>query len=236
MVERRLQAARLGGPDAAVERRPHHHPRVREVPLRTADLPDPVVGPLPVLGEIVDQGPLQPPRVAVDLQPGLTRLVEGDHHLTEHVHLPLVDRGVADPYRTRVLVAGQVVEGPLGQPAGAVDGVHHLQVLGVAGHRAQQPVAPQRGLLGVAGRDQRLERQRGVAQPAVAVVPVALAAEVLGQRRGRRGDDAAGPLVGEQPQGDERADHDVGVGYVDPALRRPLARRARWCGRCGRRG
>ena len=48
-------------------------------------------------------------------------------------------------------------------------------------------------------------REGGVAQPAVAVVPVALAAEVLGQRGGGRGDDAAGRRVREQAQRDQRA-------------------------------
>ena len=106
------------------------------------------------------------------------------------------------PIRTgaRARVAGQVVELALGQLARAVDGVHDLQVVGVAGDRAQQPVAPQPRLLGVAGASRASSGERGVAQPAVAVVPVALAAEVLGQRRGGRGDDAAGARVGQQPQ------------------------------------
>ena len=77
-----------------------------------------------------------------------------------------------------------------------------------------------RRLVGVAGPDQRLEGERGVAQPAVAVVPVALAAEVLGQRRRGRGDDAAGLLVGEQPQRQQRAVHDVGVRDVRAGARR----------------
>ena len=58
-----------------------------------------------------------------------------------------------------------------------------------------------------AGSDQRLEGQGRVAQPAVAVVPVALAPEVLRQRGGRRGDDAAGVHVREAAQGDQAAHH-----------------------------
>ena len=49
--------------DGAVEGRPHHHPRVGEVPQRAADLPQPVVGLVPVLGEVVDQRALQGPGV-----------------------------------------------------------------------------------------------------------------------------------------------------------------------------
>ena len=47
-----------------------------------------------------------------------------------------------------------------------------------------------------------MQDQRRVAHPAEAVVPVAHAADVLGQRGGRRGDDAAGRRVGERLQRD----------------------------------
>ena len=53
------------------------------------------------------------------------------------------------------------------------------------------------GLVGARADVERLHRQRGVADPGVAVVPVALAADVLGQRRGRGGDDRAGRPVGQ---------------------------------------
>ncbi len=73
------------------------------------------------------------------------------------------------------------------------------------------------------GGDQRGQRQGGVAEPAVAVVPVALATEVLGQRGRRGGDDAAGLHVGEQVQGQQRASYDVLVGYAaQVAGRHPL--------------
>ncbi len=78
---------------------------------------------------------------------------------------------------------------------------------GAAGGGAQQPVAPGARLVVVAGVHQRQQRERGVAQPAVAVVPVARAADLLGQRRRRRRDDAAGRRVGQRLEGDQRA-HD----------------------------
>ena len=111
---------------------------------------------------------------------------------------------VADPHRPRVGVPGQVVEGHLGQPPGAVDGVHDLEIR--QGRRRWCAAAsPARGRPRRCSPacDQRAEGEGGVAQPAVAVVPVALAAEVLGQRGGRRGDDAAGDLVGHQPEGEQ---------------------------------
>ena len=170
-----------------------------------------------------DQRTLEVPAVVVVVEPRAAGGGQGDHHLAHHVGLLLLDGGVADPHGRRPLVAGQVVEGVLGQVPRAVDGVHDLEVVGVAGHGPQQPVSPEPGLVGVARVDQRLDRQRGVAQPAVAVVPVALAAEVLGQRRRRGGHDAAGLLVGHQAQGEQRAPDDVGVRHVGVAAARPLA-------------
>jgi hypothetical protein len=54
---------------------------------------------------------------------------------------------------------------------------------------------------------QRLHRVIGIADPAVAVVPVALAARRFGDRGGERGNDRAGLLVLAQLQGDGAADH-----------------------------
>ncbi len=79
---------------------------------------------------------------------------------------------------------------------------------------------------------QRLERERSVAQPAEAVVPVAGAAGLLGQRGGGRRDDAAGVLVGQRPQHQQGARHRLAVAAprdpfataVGPVLPPPLRR------------
>ena len=108
-----------------------------------ADLPEAVVGLVPVPEELVDQVPLHRPGV-VGLQPCLARLLERAHHLAQDV---VTGAGRRRRCRSapgaRAGVAGEVVERALGQPPRPVDGVHDLQVLGVAGHGAQQPVAPQ---------------------------------------------------------------------------------------------
>ncbi len=156
--------------------------------------------------------PLQRPGVVGVPEGGLAGRLERQHHLAHHVGLALADGPVADPHGTRVGVPGQPVHRPLGQAPGAVDGIHDLEVAGVAGDGAKQPVAPEPRLVRRARLDQRVDRQRGVAEPAVAVVPVALPAEVLGQRRGRCRHDPAGLGVGHQVQGEQRAPHVVGMG------------------------
>ena len=118
--------------------------------------------------------------------------------------LALPVRVVADADRARALVAGQVVEDLLRQGALAVDAVHDLELLVALGDVGDEvevvvrlPVEPE-----------RVEAPQGegrVADPAVAVVPVALAAGRLGQRGGRRGDDRAARRVGEALQRQGRA-------------------------------
>src|SRR5579863_7575383 len=102
------------------------------------------------------------------------------HDLAEHVELKLTVRRIADPYRSRVLVTGQPGSGPFGQPPLARDTVHDLQLTRTAGDGAQQPFAPRLSLLEVAGMHGAEQNQCRIAQPAISVIPVALAAEPLG--------------------------------------------------------
>ena len=99
---------------------------------------------------MVDHRLLQRPGVRVVGYAEAPGQVQGVHHLADHVVLHLADGPVADPHRPRPGVPGEVVEDPLGQVTAAVDGVHDLQVLGVAGDRAQQPLSPQLHLVAVA--------------------------------------------------------------------------------------
>ena len=62
-LDRAGQPVLLDAADGAVEGGPHHGARVREVPQRPADLPEPVVRLVPVLREVVDERALQVPRV-----------------------------------------------------------------------------------------------------------------------------------------------------------------------------
>ena len=75
-----------------------------------------------------------------------------------------------------------------------------------------------RGLVGEPQPQQGVEAEGGVADPHVAVVPVALAADLLGQAGGRRRDDRPARLVGQQLEGQRRA-----VDHLPPAagVRRP---------------
>ena len=120
------------------------------------------------------------------------------HQFAEHVELELEGGRVADAHGTRALVSGQPVQLQLGQSPLPAEAVHDLELRRRAGYGAQEPVAPGARLILVPGGHERVERERRVAQPAIAVVPIALAAQFLRKRSGRRRRDAAGWLVGER--------------------------------------
>ena len=95
------------------------------------------------------------------------------------------------------------------QIALAADAVERLQRPGV-GDVAQE--THERFALGeVAQAPQRFDDERGVAQPAEAVVPGAPGAERFGNAGGRRGDDRAGVVVRVQLEAERRAQHRSGA-------------------------
>jgi hypothetical protein len=78
-------------------------------------------------------------------------------------------------------VSGEPVKCLFGEFGGTVNGVHDLQAAVIVAGRADQPVAPSRGFLAVAGGEKGLQGESGIAQPGVAVVPVAGPTEPLRQ-------------------------------------------------------
>jgi hypothetical protein len=100
-------------------------------------------------------------------------------HRAVDVVLALVERAVADPNRACPRIPGEIVPRRLGQVAATVDPVHDLQrpVLGRldVGDELHELVRFPVEVHPV----QRLQRERRVADPRVAVVPVALSARRL---------------------------------------------------------
>ena len=87
--------------------------------------------------------------------------------------------------------------------------------------RVQQPPEERLRLARAPEVQEGLERECRVAHPAEAVVPVALAADLLGQRRGRRRRDRPGGRVEEQLERQRAADHGIAPRAVVRTLRGP---------------
>ena len=164
-----------------------------------AHLPDALVLALPVVADPVDHAADPQPRVVADRLAVLVEQIDRVQQLAVDVELQLVVGAVADPHRTRAHVAVEVIEHLLGQVLLAVDAVHDLQA-GVRLRCAVLGDEPEEALrlLLEAQAQERVDRERRVAHPGVAVVPVALAADALRERAGRRRDDRAGRLVGQK--------------------------------------
>ena len=208
-LERRLEAEFLGALDAAIERDPGHHLRRDIMRAVAAPLPDAVIRLVPYFGQMLQHRAFQVPGPFIELQLGHARLVKRVDQLAIDIELQLGMRGIADPDRLRAFIAGQPARFPFQQAALAHDAVHDLHIGRRARHRAQQPIVPGRGFLGVAAVHQRQQREGGVAQPAKAIVPVSRAAELFRQRGRGCGDDAAGRPIGQRLQRDQRSHHEV---------------------------
>src|SRR5207237_8418019 len=120
------------GAHGAIERDPRHHLRMDEVLRLAADLPDALVRLAPDPFEVVEEHLLQLPRVPLELEPVRTRLVERVDHLSEHVDLKLLARGVADAHRSRILVAAEPWQLELREPPPAAHAVHALDICRLA--------------------------------------------------------------------------------------------------------
>ena len=151
--------------------------------------------------------------------------------LAVDVELELVGGAVADPHR-RAIRASPRSDPGVSSTRSELPSTRYMIFSGPESwpaclvHPVPQPAAERGRLLDVAQAQQRVDGERAVPDPGVAVVPVALPADLLGQRGGRRRDQPAGRLIGHQLQRDGRpGDHlppPAGVaGPVQPAAPEP---------------
>src|SRR5690349_7397356 len=110
---------------------------MHELPRRPADLPDAVVRPLPVALEVVEQLPLERPRVVLRGYPVLTRDMPTVEHLASHVQLEPTGNAVAHAGVKRAAVSRELVEFRLGHAPASVDRVRDLEIGRVTRNRPE---------------------------------------------------------------------------------------------------
>ena len=189
---------------------------------RPPHLPDPLVRLAPVGLQPVEDLARHRPRVVRRLEALGTGRVQRVDELAVHVELELVGGAVPDPDRLRPFVPGEPRQLDLREPPLAGDAVDGLDVPRRAGDRAEQPVSPGARLVEVPGSQEREQRQRRVPDPAVAVVPVADAAERLGERRRRGSHDPARRRERQRLQREQRPHHGIAPASLHRAVARPL--------------
>ena len=114
--------------------------------------------------------------------------------LSVDVELALIPGTVADAHRSAGTPSSQVVELALAQITLATDSEHDLNIhtspdLGshCTSHPGEEPVC----LIRTGSHPEGLQRQTGITNPGVAIIPVALSPDGLGQRGGWCGDDGS---------------------------------------------
>src|SRR5690606_31605708 len=177
----RRESMRGGDLDPAVQREPAVRLRVREMARLVADLPDALIGELPALAHDLDEAEQELPVALVERTARLAVEICRFEELAIGIELHLLDRAVADANRCRPTVAGKVKQLALGQRTLAGDAVHDLEILRPPRAGALEPELEVLGLLHEAEHEQRGQRQRRIADPRVAIVPVTTATDLLGQ-------------------------------------------------------
>ena len=199
-----VQLSQLG---PAVQRHPAHDLARGEVLRFAAHLPDAAVGLAPVLDRLLDLLLEYRPQRLRNLLAGPGVQIHRVQHRTPDVVLLLVVGAVADPHRTGIVVSGQVAQLLLDQAALAADAIHHLKLMALIVVRAGHVGDEREEVVGLAIETQCVqapERERRIADPGVAVVPVAFALRGFRQRRGARRQERPGRRVG-QPLQRQRA-------------------------------
>ena len=223
------KGALAGQANAAVESHPALELRVGEVAAVATHLPDALVGLLPVGGDPLEHAANFHPEIVRERHAVLVVQVDSIHQFAVDVELKVAGGGVADADGAGAAVAVQMSEDLLGQVVPSVDTVHHVErafvVLLLVGAGLHE-VGEGAGFGGIAEAHEGVHGEGGIANPGVAVVPVAHAADFLGQAGGRSGDDGAGGQKREQFQDQGGAGHSFTPAPVvaaggDPAAPEP---------------
>ena len=195
------QAPMNGHPDGPFDRHPAHQPGVQEPLAAPSGLPDSFIGLIPVVADPIRSRPDRLPLVGGDrLRPFVVE-VDRVHELAIDVKLQLTRRVVPHPHRGRPSVTLEIWQLPLRQIHPSVDAVHDLQgsMWAPVGSRAPGQEVHECGRLVLESEPQeRVDAERSVPYPHVAVIPVPLPSDPFRKARRGRGDDRPGGGVRQQ--------------------------------------
>ena len=164
------------------------------MPPRFADFPDAVVGLVPTGFHRTDHRLHQPPVLTRHRGLGQQQLPDQLGDWAEDVKLHLAAGSIADPYRARTGVSSQFGNLGLSADLMAGDGIQRHQPLGgrCPVDHEEHPVEKGHCFCERAQFDERRCRHGGIPEPAVTIVPVADATEMLWQAGGGGSGDATG--------------------------------------------
>src|ERR671911_2207818 len=92
--------------------------------------------------------------------------------LAVDIELQLSVGRIADPHRARRMISGEMIKRPLWFGGITVDVIKDPQLGTREPGRLQQPAYKRFSLLGASQPEKRAHRQRSIAQPAEAIIPI----------------------------------------------------------------
>src|SRR6266540_648780 len=146
---------------------------------RAPHLPDTLIRLSPPMLQVPQYRELERPTRRVGSEPAFATLMQDIDQLAINIELELSMRIVADANRRGALVSWQPGKLPFHQPPFAGESVHDLHLIWTARDGAQQPVSPGAGFVIISGIHECKQRQSGVSQPAVPVIPVMLPTQLF---------------------------------------------------------
>src|SRR5205814_420492 len=189
--------APAGDSGRPVERHERHQLGRDVLLVLIALLPDPGIGRPPAAGYEVGQRADHAPARAVQFRAQAGQVPGGVDHPSVDVQLVLARGGVGCPDRQAPAIAGHAGDLPLGVAVGAVQRVQDLHPGQREAARDLEPAQEGLRLLGEAGGHEGTRPDPGITWPGMAVVPVELAAQLLGQGGGGRRHGSPRRRVGE---------------------------------------
>src|ERR1035438_2402052 len=119
------------------------------------------------------------------------RMEKGVEHFSVNIELELKRSSIPNAHRLRAFVSREPADFPFDKLPLAFDAVHDLDLIGTSRKRTKQPILPCQGLVEIASVGEREQRKCRVPQPAIAIVPIALASNGFRQRSRNSGDDSS---------------------------------------------
>src|SRR5215472_1555303 len=226
MIERAGKLKTLEIFNCAIHGYPRHHFGVSELLTFSTYLPDALIGLHPNVFEMgypISLYCCTLLRHSRCTFPGLMHCIS---NFTIDIQLELSSCGVADTYRLGVLVTGQPRNLPLEQTPLAGNAIHDLILRRLSGNGSHQPVTQRRGLAVKSRVHESQESKCRIPQPAITIIPVPLATQLLRKRRCGRGNDSARRRICERLKNYEGALNRISSRPLVGALGNPVQPKA----------
>src|SRR5262245_55566069 len=202
------KGAFFGQPNPTVHCHPAHHSRVNKIPPPAAHFPDPFVGLLPIITKPIEVLSDECPYIVAYWHCILVVEIYRVEHLSIDIQLKLTIGPITDSHGSRTPIPVEVIEGLLGQIVTPIDTVDDLRRSNLDFSSTRfHPFHERVCFASESDPQQTIQREGGVTDPCVTIVPIPPSAERLRQTACWRRDDRAGRFKGHELERQGRSVH-----------------------------